>query len=103
VALEIFFMRISDGDVLYRVAEENVTQSQEDPMEIAKRLARQESESGDEAAFVHSSSWRYEAPGRVVLTYVDYSERFELDGARRMPLGDLDAREGRSETTANRT
>lgn len=40
---------------------------------------------------IHSTSWRYSSPGRVILTYVAYSDEIEFgqDEAQNLPLEEL--------------
>jgi hypothetical protein len=94
--LEIFYLRIVGERVRYQRKEVNLSRKGSDPDKLIWSRIRQEPRdiAAEEHEFiVHSTSWRYERPGKVILTYVAYSDEltFEKGKAQSMSLKDLRA------------
>ena len=83
--LEIFYVRIMGKQVRFQRKMGNLSKRGSDPNKVIEKLLQEkrQTESGEveqREFIVHSTSWRYEPKGKVVLTYVAYSD--ELDYTR---------------------
>jgi hypothetical protein len=92
--LEIFYLRIMRKQVRYQRKEVNLSRKGSDPDKLIWSNIRQEQKDipEEEQEFVvHSTSWRYERPGKVLLTYVAYSDdlTFESGKTKSLPLKNL--------------
>ena len=91
--LEIFYLRIVAQRVRYQRREVNLSRKGSDPDKmIWSRIRQKPDDSAEEHEFiVHSTSWRYERPGKVILTYVAYSDdlTFEKDKVKSLSLENL--------------
>src|SRR5215210_2440301 len=94
--LEIFYLRIVGKQVRYQRKEVSLSRKGADPDKLIWSRIRQEHseprQDHEEHEFiVHSTSWRYERPGKVVLTYVAYSDEleFEKGKAKSLPVKNL--------------
>ena len=81
--LELYYLRIIGDLVRYQRKRANLSKRGTNPESIIQSLIQEKrrSESGkvEEKEFiVHSTSWRYARPGKVVLTYVAYSDELEF-------------------------
>jgi hypothetical protein len=81
--LEIFYVRIKGSRVHYQRKEVNLSRKGRDPDRVILSLIQQKrhlaSQEVEEKEFViHSTSWRYERPSKVLLTYVAYSDELEF-------------------------
>jgi hypothetical protein len=83
--LEVFYLRIMGGNVRYQRKEANLSRKGGDPDKMIWSLIRDdqrtnaESEDAEEKEFIiHSTSWRYERPGKVILTYAAYSDELKF-------------------------
>jgi hypothetical protein len=81
VAVEVFGVGLSgSGDGLAFTRREGPLEKGEDPDPRARQLAE---ERGQQIALIHSTSWRWEPDGRIVLTYVAWVKEGTLDPAAR--------------------
>jgi hypothetical protein len=92
--LETFYLRIVGKQVRYQRKEMNLSRKGSDPDKLIWSLIRQQLRDlpAEEHEFiVHSTSWRYERPGKVILTYVAYSDEltFERGKAERISINHL--------------
>jgi len=96
--LEVFYLRILGDNVRYQRKEVNLSRKGGDPDHMIWSLIRDgrstpaESDEIKEKEFIiHSTSWRYERPGKVILTYVAYSDelKFEKGKAHNLSLKKL--------------
>ena len=94
--LEIFYLRIVGNRVRYQRKEANLSRKGSDPDRVIWSRIREKrrgaSEEADETEYlVHSASWRYERPGKVILTYIAYSDelKFEKGKAKSLALKEL--------------
>jgi hypothetical protein len=92
--LEIYYLRIAGKRVRYQRKQVNLNRKGSDPDELiwSHIRRRQRDEPAEEHEFiVHSTSWRYERPGKVLLTYVAYSDEltFEKGKAKSLSLKGL--------------
>jgi hypothetical protein len=94
--LEIFYVRIVGKSVRYQRKEANLSRKGGDPDRMIRSLIQEKrrASSGkvEEKEFiVHSTSWRYARPDKVMLTYVAYSDEleFEKGKAENLPLKKL--------------
>jgi hypothetical protein len=81
--LEIFYVRIVGNMVRYQRKQANLSQRGSNPDRMIQAFIREkrqdESGKAEEKEFiVHSTSWRYARPGKVILTYVAYSDALEF-------------------------
>lgn len=81
--LEIFYVRVTGKSVRYQRRQTNLIRRGGNPDARIRSLIQEKrrNDEGDiqEKEFiVHSTSWRYEQPGRIILTYVAYSEELEF-------------------------
>jgi hypothetical protein len=93
ILLEIFYMRIVDDAVHYQRKPVSLSEGGEDPDRTIKSLIRRKFHASEveEEFVVHSTSWRYTPPDKVVLTYVAYSDELEFKPgeAQSLPLEEL--------------
>ena len=94
--LEIFYVRIVGKSVRYQRKQTNLSRKGGDPDHSIQSLLweKRRADSGEveEKEFiVHSTSWRYAKPDKVILTYVAYSDELEFPKGKfhRLPLKNL--------------
>jgi hypothetical protein len=83
--LEIYYLRVMGKRVRYQRKQANLSRRGGNPDALIRSLIqekrRMNSGEVEEKEFVvHSTSWRYERPEKIILTYVAYSD--ELDFKR---------------------
>lgn len=81
--LEIFYVRIMGKSARYQRKQANLSRRGGNPDSMIRSLIQEKgcTDSGEveEKEFVvHSTSWRYEQPDKVVLTYIAYSDELEF-------------------------
>jgi len=108
--LEIFYVRIQGKQVRFQRKMANLTQRSRNPDKVIESLIQEkrQTETGEveqRGFIVHSTSWRYEPKGKVLLTYVAYSDELEFKRGKtkQIPLSKLRTltkkkREPRSQT-----
>ena len=75
--LEIFYLRIIGTRVRYERKKVNLSRKGSDPDKLIWSHIRQKrsDDAEEEQEFVvHSTSWRYERPGKILLTYIAYPD-----------------------------
>lgn len=84
VRLEIFLVTLAqEGEVIrYAKLIEDLTARNVDPDNAAREMARPHGAT----ALLHSTSWRWEQDGTIVLTYLAYFERLDVGGLKPVPL-----------------
>lgn len=82
VLAEVLFARIGGGTLRFQVARFDLDRASGDPDDVVERFVEERLRGPDALRVVHSTSWRYES-GRVVLSYLAYSDRLELGGRSR--------------------
>jgi hypothetical protein len=84
VRLEVFLLSLmDDGDtVQYAKISEDLTARSVDPDGAARELAQPHGV----PVLLHSTSWRWEQDGTIVLTYLAYFERLDAGGLRPVSL-----------------
>jgi len=92
--LEIFYLRLMGDRVRYQRKEVNLSRKGSDPDSMIWSYIRQkrgDDAEGEQEFIVHSTSWRYERPGKILLTYVAYSDEltFEKGKSKSLSLKDL--------------
>jgi len=94
--LEIFYLRIVGDNVLYQRKEANLSGRGSSPDRKIRSLLNEKHSAAsgkvkEEEFIVHSTSWRYAKPDKVLLTYVAYSDEleFEKGNFHRLPLKKL--------------
>jgi hypothetical protein len=91
--MEIFYLRIVGKSVWYQRKQADLSRGGGDPDHVIRSFIHEKrvASSGkvEENEFiVHSTSWRYAKPNRVILTYIAYSDELELKKgqAKSLPL-----------------
>jgi hypothetical protein len=82
VLAEVLFARITGRDLRFQVARLDLERSRRDPDTNVREFADARLGEPDALRVVHSTSWRYER-GRIVLTYLVYSDRLAPPGRSR--------------------
>ena len=82
VLAEILFARIAGRDLRFQVARLDLERSRRDPDASVREFADARLGEPDAVRVVHSTSWRYER-GRIVLSYLVYSDRLAPPGKTR--------------------
>jgi hypothetical protein len=82
--LEIFYVGIMGDRVRYQRKQANLSKKGGDPDRRIQSLIQEKSHDSAEKAeenefLIHSTSWRYEKPDKVILTYVAYSDELEFE------------------------
>jgi hypothetical protein len=94
--LEIYYLRIVGKSIHYQRKQVNLSKKGGDPDRVLQDLIQEKRDltSGkvEKKEFVvHSTSWRYARPKKIMLTYVAYSDEleFEKETYRSLPLKNL--------------
>jgi len=76
--LEVFFAKIINNEVFYQKEEINITREDQDPQDILIRILKNQQKIKEDTIkkyyLIHSTSWRFEKPSSIVLTYIIYSD-----------------------------
>ena len=105
VLAEVLFARIAGRDLRFQVARFDLERSRRDPDMSVREFADERLGEPDALRVVHSTSWRYER-GRIVLSYLVYSDRLAPPGRSRrarldaLPSPEEPAREARDRDRA---
>jgi hypothetical protein len=96
--LEIYYLRIIDDRVRYQRKQANLSKKGGDPNVMIQSLILEKRDDAKGSGkiekrefVVHSTSWRYVKPSKVVLTYVAYSDELEFEKGKfqSLPLKNL--------------
>jgi hypothetical protein len=93
--LEIFYVRIIGKNVRYQRKTTNLSRKGGDPDAMIRSLIheKRQTDSGEieeQEFIVHSTSWRYTKPDKIMLTYVAYADELEFKkGFHNLPLKKL--------------
>lgn len=94
--LEIFYLRVAGKSVRYQRKLANLSRKGGDPDAKIRSLIQEKrqldsGEVQEKEFIVHSTSWRYEQPDKVLLTYVAYSDelKFKRGTSHTLPLQKL--------------
>jgi len=94
--LEIFYLRIVGERVRYQRKQVNLSRKGTDPDRVMRSVIQEKRQDAsgkveEQEFIVHSTSWRYSQPDRVMLTYVAYSDelKFGKGKSRSLPVKDL--------------
>ncbi len=84
IILEIFYLRILGNRVRYQRKQVNLSKKGDDPNRMIQSLIQEKRDTAEgdveEKEFVvHSTSWRYTKPDKIMLTYVAYSDELEFE------------------------
>jgi hypothetical protein len=80
--LEIYYLRLTGKRVRYQRKQVNLSREGSDPDKLIWshiRHGKQDKPTEEHEFIVHSTSWRYERQGKVLLTYVAYSDELTFD------------------------
>ena len=96
IILEIFYLRIMGKSVRYQRKQANLSRKGGDPDRLIRSLIQEKrtdssGEVEEKEFIIHSTSWRYTQPDKIMLTYVAYSDELEFrkGGSNRLPLKKL--------------
>ena len=98
--MEIFYLRVVGKSVRYQRRQANLSQRGGDPDRVIQSFIHEKrrASSGrvqEKEFIVHSTSWRYAKPDRVILTYIAYSDELDFEKgktksqAKSLPLKSL--------------
>jgi hypothetical protein len=93
--LEVFYLRIIDDKVCYRRKQVSLDNKKEDPDILIQSLMQHtlhtSAGSVQKEFVIHSTSWRYAPPGKVMLTYIAYSDEYDFSRVKMqtLPLKEL--------------
>jgi hypothetical protein len=95
--MEIFYLRIVGKSVWYQRKQAGLSRRGGDPDRVIRSFIHEKrsASSGkvEEKEFiVHSTSWRYAKPNRVILTYVAYSDELEFGTGKGKSTGNRKAK-----------
>ena len=81
--LEIFLTKIVDTNILYKQVKIDITAKTENPDDLVLLAVQKYNQEIIEKNLIisHSTSWRYVEGGETIITYIAYSDDFELDAA----------------------
>ena len=105
VLAEVLLARIAGRDLRFQVARFDLERSRRDPDTTVREFADARLGDADALRVVHSTSWRYEH-GRIVLSYLVYSDRLAPSGRLRrarldaLPSPEQPARDARDRDRA---
>jgi hypothetical protein len=81
--VEVFYLCIIGNQVCYQQKQVDLSRKGVDPNVLIESFMQQKLQSSAEEVrqefVVHSTSWRYAPPGRVILTYIAYSDELSFD------------------------
>jgi hypothetical protein len=89
--LEIFYLRIIGDKVRYQRKQANLSKKGGDPDSVIQSLIEEKHRASSgkvekKEFVVHSTSWRYTRPDKVMLTYVAYSDELEFEKGKTKSL-----------------
>ena len=94
--LEIFYLRIMGNKVHYQRKQTNLSKKGGDPDRMIQSLIQEKRRASSgkvekKEFVVHSTSWRYTWPDKVILTYIAYSDELEFEKGKvhNLPLKKL--------------
>jgi hypothetical protein len=94
--LEIFYVRILGKSIRYQRKQADLSRRGSDPDRTIRSLLQEKRQTDagqveEQEFIVHSTSWRYTRPNKIMLTYVAYSDELEFKrgNARSLPLKKL--------------
>jgi hypothetical protein len=86
VILEVFYMRIMGNRVHYQRRQVDLSKKGADPDALVQSMIQHQLDTAKDGVreefVVHSTSWRYTVPGKIVLTYIAYSDTLEFGRGR---------------------
>jgi hypothetical protein len=86
VILEVFYMRILGNQVHYQRRQVDLSKKGTDPDALVQSMIQHQLDTAKDGVreefVVHSTSWRYTSPGKIVLTYIAYSDMLEFGRGR---------------------
>ena len=85
--LEMFYVRVCGKSVWYQRKEVNLSRNGGDPYQLIRSLIRERHPGvtgriTERDFIVHSTSWRYEEPDKILLTYVAYCDALEFPSGK---------------------
>jgi hypothetical protein len=80
--VEVFYLRIIGNQVCYQRKQVDLSRKGGDPNVLIEAFMQQKlrTSAGEiqQEYVVHSTSWRYAPPGRIILTYIAYSDELSF-------------------------
>lgn len=95
VSVELFAVTVDHAELRYWRGSQRLLRRSGSPEDTVRALLTQHAHGAvsapQAASFLHSTSWRYETPGEIVLTYLAYvpPSSAALTGARHFPVANL--------------
>jgi hypothetical protein len=81
IMVEVFYLRIIKNKVWYQRRQVNLNKRGGDPTTLIESFMQYKLHDSTQKEFVvHSTSWRYARPDKVILTYIAYSDELEFAG-----------------------
>ncbi|MBC7877950.1 MAG: hypothetical protein H7Y59_12345 [Anaerolineales bacterium] len=95
--IEMYYLRIMKDTVRYQRKLVDLSQKGEDPDALIQALIQRKQKLQTSAGevhkefVIHSTSWRYEPPSKIVLTYIAYSDelQFGKGSIKNLPLKEV--------------
>jgi hypothetical protein len=89
--LEIFYLRIAGKRVRYQRKQVNLSRKGTNPDRVMQSVIQEKRQDAsgkveEQEFIVHSTSWRYTQPDKVILTYVAYSDELTFGRGRSRSL-----------------
>jgi hypothetical protein len=89
--VEIFFARVVESAILYLKQVIEIKDGDDNPDKLVRQAYVQkfpEQSDNPGTLLIHSTSWRYEEPGNLIITYIVFSEELNLadSDVGRLPL-----------------
>ncbi len=93
--MEVFYLKIINDKVCYLRKLVDLTNKKDDPdlliQSLIQRTLGTPRRKVQQKFVIHSTSWRYMPPGKVMLTYIAYSDEIDFGRAKvqKLPLKEL--------------
>lgn len=84
ILMEVFYLRLIENTVWYHRKQIDLHSKSSDPSALIRQNRQKD-------FVVHSTSWRYIQPGKIMLTYIAYSDEIEFGKGKieKLPLKQL--------------
>ena len=91
--LEVILTKIVDEEILYKKVELDITNKSDNPDDLVLLLVQKHTTGIIEKSRLisHSTSWRYVPAGSTIITYIVYSDDFDLSAtdSTRLAISDI--------------
>lgn len=92
--LEIFYCKIFESDIFYHKEEVDISKANINPDIVINDVIKDELHKTpqiiNDEFIIHSTSWRYDEPDTIILTYLVYSDYLDFTGfeTKSLPLSE---------------